>query len=156
MRESGRVRLAFGDTPRRPADKAVDGVLPLGLVEGQLVSATPELVAPVLDPVRPRDQQLATAARCNFVRFVAVDHGAAVGDVGVEARTDFDDDGALIPGRELDLLAGRSDWACGLDQVRMPRQTIRAIHRAPAILAGVSKSLLRRCRRFLTCICSGS
>src|SRR3954447_22625722 len=155
MLESGRVGLAFGDAPGRPPDKAVNGVLPLGLVKRQLVSPAAELVAAVLDPVGPRDQQLAPAARRDLVHFVAVDHGAAVGDVGAEARTDFDDDGALIPGGELDLLAGRSDWACGLDQVRMPRQTIRAIHRAPAILAGVSKSLLRRCRRFLTCIGSG-
>jgi hypothetical protein len=36
----------------------------------------------------------------------------------------------------------------------MLRQTIRAIHKAPAILAGISKNLWR-CRRRLSCISSG-
>ena len=115
----------------------MDRVLPLGLVERKLVPLACDLVAAVLDPVRPGDQLLPAAARRNLVCLVTVDEDAVGGAVRAEAGADLDDDRPLVSELELDLLPGRSDPGLRLDQVRMPRQTIRAIQRAPAILAGV-------------------
>ena len=54
------LRAVAGD-PRTPADEAVDRVLLLDVVEGELVVLAVEAVAAVLNPVRPRDQNLAAA-----------------------------------------------------------------------------------------------
>ena len=83
----------------------MDRVLPLGLVERQLVPLAGELVAAVLDPVRPGDQLLPAAARRDLARLVTVEHGQAAGEIGPEAGADLGDDGPLISEGELDLLA---------------------------------------------------
>src|ERR1700730_14508282 len=49
------VWLAGGGGPGGPADEAVDRVVVLRLVQRELVAATVELVAAILQPVRPRD-----------------------------------------------------------------------------------------------------
>ena len=115
----------------------MDGVLPFRLVERKLVPLACEVVRTVLDPVRPGDQLLPPAARGDLIRVVTVDESVVAGDVGAEAGADLDDDRPLVSELELDLLPGGSDPGSRGDQVRMPRQTIRAIQRAPAILAGV-------------------
>ena len=55
------VLRAVAGGPRRPADEAVDRVLLLDVVEGELVVLAVEAVAAVLNPVRPRDQNLPAA-----------------------------------------------------------------------------------------------
>jgi hypothetical protein len=135
----------------------VDRVLPLGLVERKLVPLACEVVRTVLDSVRPGDQLLPPAARGDLVRLVTVDESAVAGDVRTEAGADLDDDRPLVSELKLDLLPGRSDPGSRRDQVRMPRQTIRAIQRAPAIFAGVWlwKRLRPWRRSFLICTRSG-
>jgi hypothetical protein len=135
--EDGRGRLSFRDPPGRPADEAVDRVFPFRLVERKLVPLARELVATVLDPVRPGDQLLPPTARRDLVSLVTVDDGAVADGIRTEAGADRHDDRALVSELELDLLPGGSKAGLRLDQARMPRQTIRAIQRTPAILAGV-------------------
>ena len=65
-----------------------------------------ELVAAVLDAVRPRDEHLPAARRAHLVGAVAVEHLAAADRVRPKPAADLDDDRALVPVRELELLAG--------------------------------------------------
>src|SRR5262249_48554514 len=55
------VPLARGDGPGDPADKAVDCVTASRFVQWELVAAPLELIAAVLQPVRPWDQGLTPA-----------------------------------------------------------------------------------------------
>ena len=50
-----------------------------------------EVVAPVLDPVRPRDQHLAAAGRAPAVDRIAVQHVRVADGVGTKAAADLDE-----------------------------------------------------------------
>ena len=85
----------------------MDRVPVLGLGQRELMTPAVELVEPVLDPVRPRKQNLPAAGRAHLVGAVSVEDVAAVDAVRAEPTADLDDDGALIAEHDLDLLAGR-------------------------------------------------
>ena len=71
------VRLALTDRPPAPANQAVDRILIVRFGEGELVPLPIELVAPILQPVRPRDQHLPAAGRAHLVDLVSVEELAA-------------------------------------------------------------------------------
>jgi hypothetical protein len=75
------VRLARGGVPGSPADETVDRVPALRLGQGELVTATVELVAAVLKPVRPRDQNLTAARGTHLVGPISVDKVPTAGRV---------------------------------------------------------------------------
>ena len=81
--------------------------MPLGLVQRELVRAPVELVAAVLDAVRPRDEQLAAAGGTELAGAVAVEDRPLADGVRPQARADAHDDGPLLAERELDLFARR-------------------------------------------------
>ena len=107
--EHGPVGLLLGDRPLRPAHEPVDRVAALGLVERELVALARELVAAVLDPVRPRREQLPAAGAAHRDDAVAVEHRLVADGVAAQAAADADDDHSLVADRELDLLARRAD-----------------------------------------------
>ena len=78
--------------------------MPLRLGEGELVSPTVELVAPVLQPVRPRGQHLAAPRRARRVERVAVEEISAACRVGAEPAADLDHHDPLVGVNELELL----------------------------------------------------
>jgi hypothetical protein len=105
VRQHDTFPCALGDVPCRPADEPVDRVPLLGLRQAQLMVPSGELVAAVLQSVRPRDQDLPAAGRAYLVRGVAVEHVLAVDAVRTDAAADLDDDDALPVVDQLDLLA---------------------------------------------------
>ena len=66
------VRLSLSHMPRNPADEAVDRVRMLQLRQRQLMSSTLELVAAVLETVRPGDEHLASPTCRHLVDPVAI------------------------------------------------------------------------------------
>ena len=68
-----------------------------------------ELVATILQPVRPRDQHLTSARGAHLVSPIAVDKLTTAGGVRAEPPADLDDYSLLIPGYDLDLLSGWCD-----------------------------------------------
>jgi hypothetical protein len=67
------VRRAVCDRPSGPARETVDRVPPFGLVEWKLIPVSVELVATVLDAIRPWNEQLSPTRRGNLGVPVAVD-----------------------------------------------------------------------------------
>ena len=67
--------------PTRPTDEAVDGVAVLRLVERELVPLAVELVAPILEPIGPGEQDLPAPGAAQLVLAVAVEKLAAAGRV---------------------------------------------------------------------------
>ena len=106
--ERGAIDLPLHDRPLRPADEAMNGVPPLGLVERELEGTALELVRAVLDPVRPRREDLSAAGAAELVQPVAVEHRRIAEPVTAQTTADADDDRPLVAVRELDLLAGRA------------------------------------------------
>ena len=68
-----------------------------------------EAVAAVLNPVRPRDQNLPAARAAHLIRPVAVEQLAAVERVLPQSAADLHDDRPLVAVDDLDLLAGGGD-----------------------------------------------
>ena len=101
--EDGAAGLLLPDRPAHPADEAVDRVVRLWLTQWKLIRAPVELVAPVLDPVRPGDQELPPGGAAHPVGGVAVEEVGAAGGVGAQAAADLDDHRPLVVGHELDL-----------------------------------------------------
>ena len=106
--ERGAIGLSLRNRPVRPADEAMDGVPPLGLVERELEGMAVELVRAVLDPVRPRREELAAAGAAQLVQAVAVEHGRISEPVAAQTAADTDDHHLLVAAGQLDLLAGRA------------------------------------------------
>lgn len=109
MRHPHAAALLLGHRPGFTSDKAVDRVPVLGLGERQLVALAVELVRPVLDAVRPRDQHLPAARGALLLRPVAVQHLPLAHGVGAKPAADTDDDRALIAVYELRLEPGGAD-----------------------------------------------
>ena len=103
------VRLALGEAPRAPAHETVDGVSGLGLGQWELMAPAPELVAAVLEPVRPRHEHLAATRGAHLVRVVAVEDVSTGDRIRPQPAADLDDDGALVAVDELVLLPARWD-----------------------------------------------
>src|SRR5215831_20371578 len=99
------VRLARRGGPGDPADEAVYRVAAFRLVQRELVVAPIELVATVLQPVRPRDQRLTPARGAHLVSPISVDKLPTAGGVRAESPADLDDHSMLIAGYDLDLLS---------------------------------------------------
>jgi hypothetical protein len=78
----------------------------LRLGQRQLVVPAVELVAAVLEPVRPGNQQLAAARGARLPGAEAVDDVVAVRAVRGEAAADLDRRGALIAELDLNLRGG--------------------------------------------------
>jgi hypothetical protein len=106
MRENRAVGRALGDRPLRPAHEPVNRVPSFRLVERKLMRSSLELVAAVLDPVRPGREHLAAARRADLVVAVAVENLASGGSVRAQTATHAHDHGPLVAERELELLAG--------------------------------------------------
>ena len=100
------IRLTFADGPGRPAHEAVDRVRELRLGERQLVALPVELVASVLQPVRPGDEQLPATRLRLLVRAVAVEDLLTGDRIGAQSAAHLDDHRALVAERDLDLLTG--------------------------------------------------
>src|SRR5215471_8450480 len=103
------VWLSLGGGPGGPTNETVDRVAALRLVQWDLVAAPVELIAPVLQPVRPRDQDLAPARRTHLVGAISVEKLAAADRVRAESAADRDDHSLLVLGQDRDLLAGWGD-----------------------------------------------
>jgi hypothetical protein len=115
----------------------VNCVAALRLVEGELVGRPVEVVAAVLDPVRPRDEKLSAPERTDLELAVPVEDRPPAGLVGADAPADGDDDRTLVARGELDLRAG---WSGAVNrgsggQERAPRSTSRRSQIAPATFA---------------------
>ena len=107
--QDGSVGLVLDDLPPRPAHEPVDRVAPLRLVERQLVALARELVAAVLNPVRPGSEQLPAAGAAHRDDAVAVEHRLVADRVSAQAAAESDDDHVLVADRELDLFPGLAD-----------------------------------------------
>ncbi len=100
------MRMTFADGPGRPSHETVDRVRELRLGERQLVALPVELVASVLEPVRPGDEQLAATRLRLLVQAVAVEE-LLIGDrIDAQSTAHLDDHRALVAERDLDLLTG--------------------------------------------------
>src|SRR5262249_34508917 len=100
------VRLVHNGSPGSPADEAVDRVVALRLVQRQLIAASVELVAAILQPVRPGDQHLPPRRGAHLLGPVAVDKFPAANGICAQSPANLDDHGALMLGRDFELLAG--------------------------------------------------
>ena len=107
--EHDAVRLVLTRAPGDPAHEAVDGVRVLRLGQWKLMPASVELVAAVLQTVRPRDEHLAATPRRHLVEAVAVDDVLAVGGIPPKPAAHLDRDHTLLGERDLELLAGRAE-----------------------------------------------
>ena len=105
--EHDAVRLVLAGLPRDPADESVDRVRMRRLRERQLMPTALELVAAVLDAVRPWDEHLATPTSRHLVDAVAVDDVHPIDGVRPQTAADLDRDRPLVAERDLELLAGR-------------------------------------------------
>src|SRR5215211_6193754 len=112
------VRLALGNPPGLPADETVDRVPVLGLVQLELMALTFELVTPVLETVRPWDQDLTAPRGARLAGRVAVKDLAPAGRIRANPAAYLVKHDPLLAGRELDLFAGShhrevsSAWYC--------------------------------------------
>ena len=84
----------------------MDRVVLRRVVDGRLMAAPVELVAPVLQAVGPGDQHLPATRRAELVGAVAVEDLAAGDRVRPQPASHLDDDHVLVAVRDLDLLAG--------------------------------------------------
>ena len=75
--------------PGQPAHQPVDGVAPLGLVEGGLGPHPVELVATVGQAIGPRGQDLAAARVRPLVGAEPVEDGDAIDAVGPQGGSDL-------------------------------------------------------------------
>src|SRR5215469_16890768 len=103
------VWLALGSGPGGPTNETVDCVAVLRLVQWELVTTPVELIAPILQPVRPRDQHLTSARRTHLIGVISVEKLTAANRVRAESSANPDDDSLLIFGCDRDLLAGWCD-----------------------------------------------
>src|SRR5262245_8478671 len=101
------VRLARNGPPGVPADEPMDCVVALRLVERQLMAAPVELVAAILQPVGPRDQNLPAGRGAHLLGPVAIENFPAAGGVCAKPATNLDDYRPLVFRGDLDLLATR-------------------------------------------------
>src|SRR5262245_8957841 len=99
------VRAALRGSPGCPAHQTVNRVAAFRLVQRELVAKSVELVAAVLQPVRPRDQGLPPTRGAHFVGSVSVDNLPSGGKVRAEAPADRDDNSLLVARCDLNLLA---------------------------------------------------
>src|SRR5262249_18503729 len=100
------VRLSCNRSPGGPADQPMDCVAALHFVQCQLMAASIELVAAILQPVRPGDQHLPSPREAHLLGPVAVEKLTAPGGVCAKSPANLDDHGTLMRGRDLDLLSG--------------------------------------------------
>src|SRR5215469_10035653 len=105
----GSMWFLLGCGPGCPANKAVDCVTALWLVQRELVAVSVKFVAAILQPVWPRDQYLAPARGAHFVSSVSVDKLPATRGVGAKSSTNLDDHGLLITDCDRDLPTGWCD-----------------------------------------------
>src|SRR5262249_30214383 len=121
------VRLARNSPPAGPADEPMNCVLAFHLVERKLVAAPVELVAAILQPVGPGDQDLPAGRRAHLLGPVAVEKLSAPGRVCTKSATNLDHRRPLPFGRDLDLLAGRGNHgaphASCATSARVPRRS---------------------------------
>ena len=75
----------------------------LGLGQRRLVTAPGELVAPVSQPVRPRDQRLASPAAAALVLLVPVEQRPVGRLICAQPTPDLDHDNALLTMADLML-----------------------------------------------------
>ena len=75
----------------------MDGIVPAGLGERQLMADAVKFITPVPEPVGPRDQMMSARAAAALVRLVAVEQRAAADLVGPQAGPDTDH-GRRLPG----------------------------------------------------------
>src|SRR6516165_9710045 len=104
MFHHGSMWLLLGCGPGCPANKAVDCVAALWLVQRELVAPSVKFVAAILQPVWPRDQYLTPARGAHLVGSVCVDKLPAVRGVGAKSATNLDDHCLLLTGGDRDLL----------------------------------------------------
>ena len=97
------VRLAIAHIPGGPADEAVDGIAMLGLVQRELVGTAVEVVAPVLEPVRPGNENLSPARWALFAARIPVEDLMSPGRVRAETAAHLVDDDPLAVSCELDV-----------------------------------------------------
>src|SRR6516162_11870803 len=112
MFHHGSMWLLLGYGPGCPADKAVDCVAALWLVQRKLLAPSVKFVAAVLQPVWPRDQYLTPARGAHFVGLVSVEKLPAAHGVGAKSSTNLDDNCLLISGCDRDLLTRWWDHRC--------------------------------------------
>src|SRR5260370_35235737 len=93
----GAVWLALGGGPGCPANEAVDCIALLRLVQRELVAPAVELVAAILQPVRPRDQYLTSSRGAHLVGPVSVDKLPAAAGGCAESTANLDDHSLLVP-----------------------------------------------------------
>jgi hypothetical protein len=74
-----------------------------------LVATPIELVATVLQPIRPWDQRLTPSRGAHLVGPISVDKLSTASGVRAESPADLDDNSVLIPGDDLDVLSGWCD-----------------------------------------------
>ena len=100
------VWLALGGGPGGPTNETVDRVAVLRLVQWELVAKPVELIAPILQPVRPRDQHLAPARGTHLIGAISVEKLTAANRVRAKSTANLGDHSLLIFGYDRDLLAG--------------------------------------------------
>src|SRR5262245_29830984 len=98
------IWLALDDGPGRPANKAVDCVMALRLIQRELVVPPVEIVRSILQSVWPGNQHLTSAGRAHFVCAVSVDKVPAAYGVRAEATANLDNHRLLIASDNCNLL----------------------------------------------------
>ena len=101
MFHHGSMWLLLDCGPGCPADKTVDCVTALWLVQRELVALSVKFVAAILQPVWPRDQYLTPARGAHLVGSVSVDKLPPTRRIGAKSSTNLDDHCLLISGTSL-------------------------------------------------------
>ena len=81
----------------------MDGIVPAGLGERQLMADAVKFITPVPEPVGPRDQMMSARAAAALGQVIAVEKRSAAGVVGPQAGPDPDHGGRLAGKLQPDL-----------------------------------------------------
>src|ERR1700678_4258539 len=98
------VLSPLGGAPWAPPQKPMDSVVLGRLAQGMIVVNPIEPIAPISQPVGPRDQERAVSAVAHVLRPIRVQYVPVGHRILAHARSDLDDRGALLTADDLKLL----------------------------------------------------
>jgi hypothetical protein len=99
------TRSVLDGLPGSPVKEAMDGVVFLGLCERDLIVGSVEAVAPVAEPVGPRNQRRAMCAVAHLVHGVGLQDVPIADPVVADTSANLDDRRPVVSSLKFELLS---------------------------------------------------